>query len=73
MSVFESQLNPQSEEFQTNAEQMTAGVDEFRGIPVTFWPLFWTSAAKQKSVKSTPTLSESGGYKEVKHEQTNDQ
>ena len=32
MSLFESQLNPQSEEFQTNAEQMTAGVNEFREI-----------------------------------------
>jgi geranyl-CoA carboxylase beta subunit len=32
MSVFESLINPQSDEFQTNARRMTAGVDEFRAI-----------------------------------------
>ena len=32
MTVFESQINPLSEEFQTNAKRMTAGVNEFRGI-----------------------------------------
>jgi len=32
MPVFESLLNPQSETFSANAERMTAGVDEVRGI-----------------------------------------
>lgn len=32
MPVFESQINPQSAEFQANYKQMQAGVDEFRAI-----------------------------------------